>query len=418
MKKIIVLLIIFLLAFNGCEKDNNPTDQDVQKTFKLNFINNRIRGNGWVVLNTPDGKGVKAYKSFHGNSVVDFGDIQSDRATFSYIDSYTDENGWKYVIIASDIDAPAGEWTLNGSGYAYKGKVNATVNYPSASYGNRCLGVERNTTYGYSTAPGTSFSQLTDIFYLNPDNRITLFSSVIRSDVDSALCGWVQDTDFTPNITNYYSFALDTKMSMKRISTNRPFNRYFLSTLEGDSVYVTGMSSYANSGNSTTTEFPVYYYPGFPHNYYYLNFYSDDNIKSEGYLVKLTDFPSNVNIPTLLVEHKYNADSLRFENIVTYGTFDQYAANWIYSSYSEKITITWVVYARNSVTSVTRPVIPQEILSQMPWFNIGLLRANYLSVQDYDVTSSMDDIIGLFFKSNDVPLKLYSVYHYCRKTVQ
>ncbi len=419
MKKTIILLSSFLLTvFNGCEKESNPADTGNATNFKINFVNNRIRGNGWVVLHSLDGKSVQSYKSFIKNAAVDFGNINSERVTFTYIDSYTDQYGWKNIIITSDLNAPAGEWQLDGNGYSYKGKFNITMNYPNNNYRNRSLGIRGNSSIGYTTTFGQSSIYTGDIYYIRPDTKLSIFSSIITANADSGLCGWISDANFNLNETNTYSLTLDKLMNRKMITTSKPFQRCFLEVLSGDSLERTGMSFYSSDLNSMVTNFPVFYYSGYPRDYYYMSFSYSDMLQSEGYSAKLTDLPSNVSVPNLALNAIYNADSVRFENLITSGSFDQYAAAWSYVDATSKIIFSWIVYAPHTSKSVNRPFLPTEVINQIPPLDLSRLKAYNLGILDYDTMNSMDEIITKFFKSNTVPLKTYNVYHYYRQNFQ
>ena len=149
-----------------------------------------------------------------------------------------------------------------------------------------------------------------------------------------------------------------------------------------------------------------------------MSFSYSDMLQSEGYSAKLTDLPSNVSVPNLALNAIYNADSVRFENLITSGSFDQYAAVWSYVDATSKIIFSWIVYAPHTSKSVNRPFLPTEVINQIPPLDLSRLKAYNLGILDYDTMNSMDEIITKFFKSNTVPLKTYNVYHYYRQNFQ
>ena len=81
------MLVVCLIFIAGCKKDNNGMVY-YENFFKMNFTDNDSRG--WAILHTLDGKSVIDAKRITGNTSVDFGKINTDRVTVTYISVYGD----------------------------------------------------------------------------------------------------------------------------------------------------------------------------------------------------------------------------------------------------------------------------------------------------------------------------------------
>ncbi|NUN09480.1 MAG: hypothetical protein HUU54_09925 [Ignavibacteriaceae bacterium] len=398
-KYVLVLLSIYSLLFYGCKEESNPTNQSNPTNFSLIFTNNRIRGEGWVILHSLDGKQNISYKSFNKNGNIDFGDIKSDRVSFTYIERYTTSSGWKNVNITTDLNAPAGEWRFEGNYYDYRGKLTINSTFPADYYKSGCDAVLYNGSSGYNFGSSLIQNRSTtrDIYYLKNNKRISVISSVILKNVDSAYYGMAENTPFVENTTNVVNLAVNNRMAKKVVSFNQPVQYYFCAALQGDSLDYMGMSYLRE--NTAVSSIPVYYIPSVPKKYYYLSGGYSGTTFGRNFTIIGSDLPSSVTIPDMGITGTYVPDSAMVTGINISGVCDQISANWVYTNSAEKTTVSWLVYAPHNSLTIKRPGLPAEVTSQIPEYNAGQLILNSVGMVDYDTFTSMDDIVKAFFKS-------------------
>ncbi len=406
-KSTILLLIIFFIS---CDNDDGIVEPTlIDKSFKLNFTNGFNSAEGWVILHSEDGQSATSVKSFYGDAVIDFGKVEAERVTFTYI--YTKKYGeTNYYYINSYLSAPKGDWVFDGNNYSHKGKVNIDLSYPTGDYDKCFCGTD-----GFSSRRSLSgitdsynFSER-DIYHLNSEQKLSIFGSVFNFDTDSAYYSWKPNQQFNLGETNSYNLNLSTLMEPSFINANRPFDYV--------SIYAAPFNTkdrvklfYGIYDNSEQQK--VFY----PKNFSAIKFRTSVSIWENDFSYLYSKFGekvyTNLSIPNGVITATYNENMKIFENISTTENVDITTAFWGYYDSEKKTGCYWYVRANSKKTSIQRPVIPNEVLSQISNLDISQIESNEISILDYDTVSSYDDILALWYKSNknfyDVVNEFYS----------
>ena len=407
-------LVVTVILIVGCSGSGSTEPDDDFSEFIINFQNNAIMESGYVILQTDS---TTAYQEVNGDGTITFENLSSDRGTVIIVQEYYNDYGDRNIEITANVDAPLGEWYLDGYNYSpiALGDCNVTLNYPEVNDDFRVVMSPSNRYSSIYISPGSSSYSFDNflIHRLDNDGNITFFNAVHnREGSETGYCDWVIGENFNLNETNEYEFDLNNEMTTKNISSNRLIRSAFIFADRNNMIDYNCMSYFYNFEG--VTSFTAYYSEDFPKDKYRTRVYGDNfRFEQIGDIV-----PSDLNIPESSLSFTYDSNYNKFRNISVIGSSDQLCGYWHHYDYIILNNISLYVYTSSSVEEVTIPEIPSEILTD---FNIdlSLLEPTFLGLFDYDTTNNYDDVIDKALKQQ-VPFRaLYNqAYKYYGDVIQ
>jgi len=419
---ILAVIIALLFTAPSCKKDD---DKNPVTHFSVTYQDGYAYDYGWVVLHNPDGTEVIDYKKIEGDGVADFGDINGGivSVTMIRVDTITYSNGEKrtYIDIMSDYASPCGNWIFRGNNTSDEslGTADITMTYPDDNYNEYFIHTTSTGTYSDGVPPGGINKQL-NVYRLDEGNKYSIYGAVLRD--NGGYCNWLLDQNFQLYQANYYNLELSKTLNNVNFTTSKPIDYFYVYGLwdkrESDLVlfrkdcWDSSPGWETNHNANLPLNMPVShlmfsgsYYDG-NHSYYYRKFYD----MPQG-------LPGNIDIPDKTITGTYNESTDEITNIQLNGTADQIIGRWYYwdNSNTADLYISWSVYANWDFPSIKRPVLPQEILSDIV-DEINMMNCVLIGFADYNTTASHADIINQFFV-NVVPAgqrydEYFSYYHY------
>ena len=404
----LAVIIALLFTAPSCKKDD---DKNLTTHFSVTFQNGHIDDYGWVVLHNLDGTEVIDYKKIEGDGVADFGDINGGLATVTRIivDTITYGNGDKAtaIYIYSDYASPCGNWIFKGSDYSDEsmGMANITMTYPDDNYNEYFLQTTSMGKRSYEVPLDRINTQM-EVRRLDDGNKYSMYGAVISD--NGGYCNWLLDQNFQLYQVNYYNLELNKALKKVNFTTSKPFSSYYVDAYCNDreSDLQLFRELYNNSAPNGETNhnailpsnMPVSHmsfrgsYSGDNHGYNYSKFYD----MSQG-------LPGNIDIPDKTITAIYNESTDEITNIQLNGTADQISGRWYYYEISgtDDLYISWYVHDNWDYQSIKRPVLPQEILSDIG-NEINMMNCVLIGFSDYNTTASHADIINQIFV-NGVP---------------
>lgn len=173
LSSIALLLIILGVTITSCNKDDNPTGST---NFSVEFGPGYDLDYGWVVLHNLDGTEVLDYKKITADEVADFGSLNNElvTATFIRVEQANSGNGGMFyaILLSTYYNAPAGKWFFNGMGITEEdmGNADVTIHYPNGNYNNFILS---DPTHLYSRSSVTEYgiNEVLNVGYLDENNK-------------------------------------------------------------------------------------------------------------------------------------------------------------------------------------------------------------------------------------------------------
>ena len=407
----IIVVSSILIISNSCNNDDELSSSVTsdKTALKLHFKNGYNSAEGWAILHSLDGTQTLETKSFFGDADITLKSTEETKVTFSYIITRT-FGVTKTYDIRSDFYAPKGDWTFDRQNYGNKGTINVKVMYPESDY-NYCFLGTSDQFHWRTLGNTTSYTEFNyNMYYLNLDNTISLYSSVYNFDTNLGYCGWKLEQPFNIGDTNQYFLNLSSTLLSNNISTNRLINEIRIYALIGNNLDVMGLfyNSFQNSVNDAKIFIPA----SFPAVKYISSCrYEDPTSISFYQKIDAEGIANYINIPNSTISATYNSITNSYENIVTNGNFDEIYTSWSYYDNINHIQVYWTTYAPKTVTSIQRPNLPAEIIAQLTDFNIADLNVDGIGLIDYDTAESMDDIIVMFFQSSENRYNVYNEYY-------
>jgi len=127
--------------------------------------------------------------------------------------------------------------------------------------------------------------------------------------------------------------------------------------------------------------------PDFPVKDHWLSVETDDGAQMT-YTQKFATLPETMTIPQKSVSFGY-MDSVRVNNIVVNGSADAVAVSWSASSFEHGVS--WTVYAPSSSASISRPTLPDSVISSVGvWADF---EPRTLSLYDYQPAANWDQFV-------------------------
>ncbi len=406
-RKILSFVCIIIIII-GCSKDDSPTSPNTT-SFKLNFVNGYNSGQGWVILHSSDGTTSTTTKQFFGNATVDFGEITEERVTFTFI--FTREySSWKDYLITSYILAPTGEWTFDGRDFGDKGSIEVNMTFPNGEYDQCFLGTSDVSSRRSLSSATSSYSFNFPVFNLNFNNTINLYGSVYNYDNDIGYCGWKLDEQFNIGGNNQHDLNLTTTLSPTNLTSNKLIDYVSVYALIGNNLDRLRLFYEIFSNKVSTAE--IFFPETFPANKFitYCG-YADGQI-SYSYRKIDTKLTENISIPSGIISASFNANTNSYENISYSGNVDEISAGWSYFDFNNEQYFSWIVYASKNETKLQRPILPNDVVSQISNFNIANMERLGIGITDFNTSTSMDDIIKMIYKSGENFYNTHTEYYF------
>jgi hypothetical protein len=145
------------------------------------------------------------------------------------------------------------------------------------------------------------------------------------------------------------------------------------------------------SANSVMVHYPSSIFSDYEF-YIYTNNTAEPN--KQWYQYDFGAIPDRIDALTGDIQVK-NASPSHFSVNVS-GTFDRLGSSWSFTP-AGVYRYSWNVYGSPTDTSFAIPVVPVDLLSQLPGFTKDSLKLSSVEIKDFDGISSYDDLIGKMF---------------------
>jgi len=395
-KLFLIPFLIILLFFACDEKNSVDVSSPASSSLKLLFQDGYNQLQGWVILYESDAQTIKEFKSFTGDAVVEFEDIQEETVNFTFITSrFDDEMNYR---LTTNIGVPGGEWTFHGNNYSDKGKVTVAMTYPENEYQHCFLGTSspsrRAWIYGSSSA--FEFENL-DVNYLNTDGTFSLYGTIYNSENNTGYCGWLLNQPFELGVTNNYSLNMTSPLNFQTMNLNELVS-YIDVVAYTDNDYEDDIDIFYNSFPPTNEPIVLA-----PHNFPAKVFETEVLYFGDQYIKIFTtiseSIPNSMSIPNFSLTASYDDVNARYYNISYTGEADEISASWEYDDDEQNTDFYWRVYASGNANSISLPSLPSDIANQIPGFDQNKFEEDGISMIDFDSCEDIADVIQMIYKN-------------------
>ncbi|NOX88304.1 MAG: hypothetical protein GXO77_04700 [Calditrichaeota bacterium] len=392
-----LMLAILIFLFNRCSEDGPTSPAETE--FKLNFINGYNAQQGWVILYSSDGKKVKKIKQFTGDAIVNFGKVEKSKGNFTIIFNRIIRGSLKFNYITSYISVPFGEWTFEGNDYGLKGKMSVDINYPVGEYDQCYLGTSDyyDSDALYDSSSSHSFSAR-DVYVLNPNQTMSLYSLIFSLARDTAYCGWLLNQPYDLGKENHYIIDASIPLPPLTITSDKQFDYILIQAFLDDNLKkrIRLFSDYFSE--ESPNQIKTFVANSFPAKKFLIHTeYNTDNYRYE-YDKIANQVPNTINVPNSTIRADYNDILKQFTNISITGSADEIKAYWVYFTGSSFFI--WRIYAPHTLQTLTRPTLPTEVTSKLQHFDGNAFGSPDISLIDFDTAENIEDVIQMINLSN------------------
>jgi hypothetical protein len=350
---------------------------------------NSFYTDAWVMVGNAEGTAIKDVRRLNQAGLLDLGDYGPERISVYFV--YTTPNGISYVDCF--LNTLGGPWTFVRGLPPVLGQARITFHFTPRTYNSYSIVTPCDwDSHGQELIRDSVMTKTLDIHGLEPDDKLSIYSSFWNYNDDSQISGWILDQPFVRGQINEYNVRLNQPLAQRTVSFSQPVSHLWVDSYRGANCSKFNLVSDQCVGmNFLEVTFSC---PAFPVNMLHLF-----TARVEDNVTRIFEYtgevlPASYAPPQSFIEANFESQPYQITDIHVTGNADAVVGNFTFMDTDTLHLCHWSVYAPPWTNTIKLPTIPDSILA-MIHSNVSLLNAVGYRMDDYDTVFGWDGYVNL-----------------------